>query len=171
MTGNMYMHNWITLLYIWNEYNIVNQLYSNIKIKSLSQKGVFMREFLCRVITLVQVGSFPWLKDWVYKGWRGGHNLMLWVSLPGHLQSHCGKRATWPWAGSLEAGLLWSLETRSVWQMESHWWDWHPPGRVQALPVVLACVDREPLTSPLHPHPHSALPKVTVKSLMVPPRG
>jgi len=25
----MYMYNWFTLLYTWNEHNIVNQLYSN----------------------------------------------------------------------------------------------------------------------------------------------
>ena len=30
----MYVYNWITLLYTWNQHNIVNQLYSNkIKIK------------------------------------------------------------------------------------------------------------------------------------------
>ena len=29
----MYIYNWITLLYIWNQHNIVNQLYSSIKIK------------------------------------------------------------------------------------------------------------------------------------------
>ena len=27
----MYMYNWITLLHTWNEHNIVNQLYSNVK--------------------------------------------------------------------------------------------------------------------------------------------
>ena len=27
----MYMYNWITLLYTWNQHNIVDQQYSNIK--------------------------------------------------------------------------------------------------------------------------------------------
>ena len=27
------MYNWISLLYTWNLYNIVNQIYSNIKLK------------------------------------------------------------------------------------------------------------------------------------------
>ena len=27
------MYNWITLLYTWNDHNVVNQLYSNIKLK------------------------------------------------------------------------------------------------------------------------------------------
>ena len=28
---NRHMYHWITLLYTWNEHNIVSQLYSNIK--------------------------------------------------------------------------------------------------------------------------------------------
>ena len=32
------MYNWITLLYTWNEHNIVNQLYSNIKLKKSLKK-------------------------------------------------------------------------------------------------------------------------------------
>ena len=34
----VYMYNWITLLYTWNERNIVNQLYSNIKLKKSLKK-------------------------------------------------------------------------------------------------------------------------------------
>ena len=34
----MYMYNWFTLLYTWNEHNIINQLYSNINWKIKSQK-------------------------------------------------------------------------------------------------------------------------------------
>ena len=30
------MYNWITLLYTWNQHNIVNQLYANIKFKKLN---------------------------------------------------------------------------------------------------------------------------------------
>ena len=29
----MYMYNWFTLLYTWNEHNIVNQLYFNKNLK------------------------------------------------------------------------------------------------------------------------------------------
>ena len=31
----IYMHSWITFLYIWNEHNIVNQLYFNNNFKIL----------------------------------------------------------------------------------------------------------------------------------------
>ena len=33
------MYNWITLLYTWNQHNIANQLYSNIKFKNLQQQN------------------------------------------------------------------------------------------------------------------------------------
>ena len=36
MSGYMYMHNWFTLLYTWNEHNLVYQLHSN---KNLKNKG------------------------------------------------------------------------------------------------------------------------------------
>ena len=34
---DMRMYSWVTLLYTWNYY-IINQLYSNIKLKSLKEK-------------------------------------------------------------------------------------------------------------------------------------
>ena len=40
----MYMYNWFTLLCTWNEYNILNQLYTNKKI-SLSKKKKKKRMF------------------------------------------------------------------------------------------------------------------------------
>ena len=38
MNKYVYMYNWITLLYTWNEHNTINQLYSNIKLKKKIKK-------------------------------------------------------------------------------------------------------------------------------------
>ena len=51
MNRYMCMYNWITLLYTWNEHNIVNQWYSNIKLKN----------FKVRVIWASPV---PWRRQW-----------------------------------------------------------------------------------------------------------
>ena len=37
-SGYMYVHNWFTSLYSWNEHNIVDQLYSNKNFKENKEK-------------------------------------------------------------------------------------------------------------------------------------
>ena len=37
--GYMYMYDWVSLLFMWNDYKVANQLYSNTKYKVLKKKN------------------------------------------------------------------------------------------------------------------------------------
>ena len=62
------MYNWITLLYIWNQHNIVNQLCSNIKekintllIEPLTTQRLLLFKSNDTVEFWIPSLSFPWL--------------------------------------------------------------------------------------------------------------